>query len=407
MGVETAEAVRDFLADGIIRNAVNFPSMPAEEFVRLQPYVTLAERLGSLVSQMGDAHIGSVGVRYYGELANGRNDLIAGAVLVGLFKRYLSSGVTLVNAKAVAAERGIELVESHSSRARNYTSLLSVQVHTDAGQRWVEGTVVEHGGPRLVLVDGVPVDAPLEGTQILIKNDDRPGVIGAVGTVLGRHGINIANFALGRSAEGAIGVVGVDDVGGAALTGEVLAELRKIPAVQSAEVDAAVTAALATAESAGASGVASWNVSSVSEIAKLHDIAADPQHLEAERELFALPYQVQLAGRGDHSRPDGRRARPLRLPRPSNCIGGRSGASGPAVGAFGPARAPRGCCASDGRWRTDRSAPNRKGLRPEAAGDGITPSPVRSRLDSDLEARFDCRGDARAACRLPSDVRPD
>ncbi len=236
VGVETAEAVRDFLADGIIRNAVNFPSMPAEEFVRLQPYVRLAERLGSLVSQMGDAHIGSVGVRYYGGLANGRNDLIAGAVLVGLFKRYLSSGVTLINAKAVAAERGIELVESHSSRARNYTSLLSVQVHTNAGQRWVEGTVVEHGGPRLVLVDGVPVDAPLEGTQVLIKNDDRPGVIGAVGTVLGRHGINIANFALGRSAEGAIGVVGVDDVGGAALTGEVLAELRKIPAVQSAEV---------------------------------------------------------------------------------------------------------------------------------------------------------------------------
>jgi D-3-phosphoglycerate dehydrogenase len=96
--------------------------------------------------------------------------------------------------------------------------------------------VVEHGGPRLVLVDGVPVDAPLEGTQVLIKNDDRPGVIGAVGTVLGRHGINIANFALGRSSEGAIGVVGVDDVGGAALTGDVLAELREIPAVQSAEV---------------------------------------------------------------------------------------------------------------------------------------------------------------------------
>ena len=307
VGVETAEAVRDFLADGIIRNAVNFPSMPAEEFVRLQPYVTLAERLGSLVSQMGDAHIGSVGVRYYGGLANGRNDLIAGAVLVGLFKRYLSSGVTLVNAKAVAAERGIELVESHSSRARNYTSLLSVQVHTDAGQRWVEGTVVEHGGPRLVLVDGVPVDAPLEGTQILIKNDDRPGVIGAVGTVLGRHGINIANFALGRSAEGAIGVVGVDDVGGAALTGEVLAELRKIPAVQSAEVDAAVTGdALASGRSC-VSAARAGTCRRSREIAKLHGVGADPQHLEAERNLFALPHQVQLAGRGDHSRSDGRR----------------------------------------------------------------------------------------------------
>jgi D-3-phosphoglycerate dehydrogenase len=236
VGVETCEAVRDFLRDGIIRNAVNFPSVPAEEFVRLRPYVTLAERLGSLVSQMGDPHMTSVGVRYYGELANGRNDLIASAALVGLFKRYLSSGVTLINAKAVAAERGIELVESHSSRARNYTSLLSLQVHTDSGLQWVEGAVLEHVGPRLVLVDGVPVDAPLEGTQILIKNNDQPGVIGAVGTVLGRHGINIASFALGRSPTCAIGVVGIDNGEGTAVTGEVLAELRRIPAVQSAEL---------------------------------------------------------------------------------------------------------------------------------------------------------------------------
>jgi D-3-phosphoglycerate dehydrogenase len=234
VGVETCEAVRDFLKDGLIRNAVNFPAVPAEEFVRLRPYVTLAERLGSLVSQMGDPHMTGVGVRYYGELANGRNDLIASAVLVGLFKRYLSSGVTLINARAVAVERGIELVESHSSRARNYTSLLSLQVHTDAGLRWVEGAVLEHVGPRLVLVDGVPVDAPLEGTQILIKNNDQPGVIGAVGTVLGRHGINIASFALGRSPTCAIGVVGVDN--GTAVTGDVLAELRRIPAVQSAEL---------------------------------------------------------------------------------------------------------------------------------------------------------------------------
>jgi D-3-phosphoglycerate dehydrogenase len=236
VGVETSEAVRDFLRDGIIRNAVNFPSLPTEEFVRLRPYVTLAERLGSLVAQMGDPHIASVGVRYYGGLANGRNDLIAAAVLVGLFKRYLSSGVTLINAKAVAAERGIEVIESHSSRPRNYTSLLSLQVHTDGGLRWVEGTVIEHGGPRLVLVDGVPVDAPLEGTQVIVKNTDQPGVIGAVGTVLGRHGINIANFALGRSPECAIGVVSVDDPAGTGVGAGVLSELRQIPAVQSAEV---------------------------------------------------------------------------------------------------------------------------------------------------------------------------
>ena len=117
-----------------------------------------------------------------------------------------------------------------------WPSLLTLQLHTHAGQPGGEGTVVEHGGARLVLVDGVPVDAPLEGTQILIKNNDQPGVIGAVGTVLGRHGVNIANFALGRSAKCAIGVVGVDEGGDAMLTGEVIAELKQIPAVQSAEL---------------------------------------------------------------------------------------------------------------------------------------------------------------------------
>ena len=199
--METAAAVRDYLRDGVIRNAVNFPSLSPEEFRRLQPWVTVAERLGSLVAQMGEARISTVGVRYYGELARGRTDLLASAVLVGLFRRMLSGGVSPVNAKAIAAERGIEVIESHSSRVRNFTSLMSVKLHTSDGERWVEGTLVEHGGPRLVLVDGVPVEAPLGGTQIVIKNDDQPGVIGAVGTVLGKHGVNIANFALGRSTE--------------------------------------------------------------------------------------------------------------------------------------------------------------------------------------------------------------
>ena len=146
----------------------------------------------------------------------------------------LEVGVTPVNARTVAGERGIEIIESKSTRSRNYTSLLSVKLHTDTGERWVEGTIFEHGWPRLVLVDGVPVEAPLSGAQIVIKNYDQPGVIGAVGTVLGRHGVNIANFALGRGAEGALGVVSVDEAD--RVTPAVLAELRAIPAVRSAEL---------------------------------------------------------------------------------------------------------------------------------------------------------------------------
>jgi D-3-phosphoglycerate dehydrogenase len=235
VGVETAEAVRDFLKDGVIRNAVNFPSLPAETFARLRPYLALAEGLGTLVAQMGEARTSHVGIRYYGDLAEGKNELIASAVLAGLFKPVLSSGVTVVNARAVAAEYGVEVVESRSTRTRNFTSLLSVKLATSHGERWVEGTVVEHGehaGPRLVLVDGVPVEAPLEGTLLITKNNDQPGVIGAVGSVLGKHGINISNYSLGRASEGAVGVVSVEGE----VTDAVLKELRAVPALKSAEL---------------------------------------------------------------------------------------------------------------------------------------------------------------------------
>ena len=231
VGVETAAAVRDFLRDGLIRNAVNFPSLTPEDFARLRPWLTLAERLGSFVAQLGEARITAVGVRYYGELASGRSELLSSAVLVGVFRTMLSNGITAVNARAVAAERGVEVIESRSSRVRDFTSLLSVKLHTSEGERWVEGSIFERGGPRLVLVDGVPVEAPLAGSQIVVKNDDRPGVIGAVGTVLGRHQVNIANFALGRSPEGAVGVVSVDE--GDRITAAVIEELRAIAAVRS------------------------------------------------------------------------------------------------------------------------------------------------------------------------------
>jgi D-3-phosphoglycerate dehydrogenase len=236
VGVETAAALRDFLRDGIIRNAVNFPSVSAEEFNRLRPYIELGERLGAFIAQMNDGRASALGVRYYGELAEGRTDMIANAVLVGLFKPILEIGITPVNARQIAADRGMEVVESRSSRPRNYTSLLSVKLHTNAGERWVEGAVFERTSPRLVLVDGIGVEAPLEGTMIVIRNNDQPGVIGEVGTILGRHGVNIANFALGReTARGnAIGVVIVDET--SPIPEAVLRDLRKVPAIDEARI---------------------------------------------------------------------------------------------------------------------------------------------------------------------------
>lgn len=211
VGLETAACVRDFLRSGVVRNAVNFPSVTPEDFNRLQPYLTLAERLGGFLGQLTEERVEGVGIRYYGELAGHSHDMVVGAVLVGLFRTILSSSVTLVNARSLAQQRGLEITESHSSRPRNFTSLISVKLHTSRGESWAEGAVFEPGEPRLVLLDGVEVEASLAGTIVVIRNSDQPGVIGEVGTIFGKHRLNITAFALGRGTDGAVGVVSVEE----------------------------------------------------------------------------------------------------------------------------------------------------------------------------------------------------
>jgi D-3-phosphoglycerate dehydrogenase / 2-oxoglutarate reductase len=236
VGLETAATVRDFLRDGTVRNAVNFPSVPAEEIQRLQPWIRLADDLGAIAAQMTPARVQSIGVRYYGALAESRTvDVLAASTAAGVLRPILSSGVSIVNARAAARERAIDIVESRSSRRRNYTSLLSVKLQTSAGERWLEGTVFEPSSLRLVSVRGVSVEAPVGGTMVLLSNDDQPGVIGEVGTILGRHGVNIANFALGRGDTGAIGVVNVDeDRNATQVLDAAVDEIRRVPAIREA-----------------------------------------------------------------------------------------------------------------------------------------------------------------------------
>jgi D-3-phosphoglycerate dehydrogenase / 2-oxoglutarate reductase len=237
VGVETAETVRDFLRDGIVRNAINFPSVHPDELQRLQPWIRLADRLAALATQMGTARIEALGVRYYGALVESRGvEVLAASAAAGMLRPILSSGVSIVNARSAAHERGIDIVESRSSRARHFTSLLSIKMQTDAGERWVEGTVFEPGSLRLVSVRGVDVEAPLGGTMLIIANTDTPGVIGEVGTILGRHRVNIANFALGRGENGAIGVVNVDEETGPSSLGGAVEEIRRVPAIREAWV---------------------------------------------------------------------------------------------------------------------------------------------------------------------------
>jgi D-3-phosphoglycerate dehydrogenase len=236
VGIETAATVRDFLRDGIVRNAVNFPSINPDELQRLQPWIRLSDHLGALVSQMGTARIEELGVRYYGALVESRGvEVIAASAAAGVLRPILSSGVSIVNARAAARARGIDIVESRSSRSRHFTSLLSIKLRTDAGERWVEGTVFEPNSPRLVSVRGVDVEAPLGGTMLIVANDDQPGVIGEVGTILGRHRVNIASFALGRGETGAIGVVNVDeDADAPGVLDAAVEELRRVPAIREA-----------------------------------------------------------------------------------------------------------------------------------------------------------------------------
>ena len=236
VGLDVAAGVRDYLQHGVVRNAVNFASVPAEEFKRLHPFMVLGERLGQAAAQLTQGRTDGIGIRYYGGLAEGGNELIAGSVLVGFLRHVLSGGVTLVNARRLAAERGIDVVETRSARTRRFTSLLSLKLHTSEGERWVEGTIFEQSGPRLVLLDGIPIEAPLAGALIVIRNQDTPGVIGEVGSVLGKHGVNIANFALGRDSQGAIGVVNVDESGASRVDQQVLDALTAIPAIRDARL---------------------------------------------------------------------------------------------------------------------------------------------------------------------------
>ena len=232
VGSEIAINVRDYLQDGVIRNAVNFPAVPPDDVPKLRPYLLLAEKLGALVAQLLPERPQSIGIRYYGPLMTAYENVIGSAVLAGALSRT-EDNVTAVNARALATEHGLEVVESRSTRPRDFGNMISVKLVGSTRERWVEGAVIEPGNPRLAALDGVPIEAPLSGTLIVMANEDRPGVIGDVGTALGRHDVNIGSFALGRVESGAVGVISVDETGG---LNPAVDDIRRLKAVREALV---------------------------------------------------------------------------------------------------------------------------------------------------------------------------
>lgn len=239
VGTQVAVQIKDYLAEGIIRNAVNLPALSADQYRRVRPYLELAERLGSLVSQAAPSRPAQVCIRYAGEAAEVGTHLLRSAVLAGVLNAVLDEKVNVVNAPAVAAARGLSVQEETRRRERGFQNTLEVSALPDkTGSTCgftAEGTVLLDGSARLLVLEGIPLEAQLEGTILYLRNRDEPGVIGQVGTTLGKLGVNIATFALGRkSVRGAeaAALVRLDGT----ISSTILDPIRAIPAITEAKL---------------------------------------------------------------------------------------------------------------------------------------------------------------------------
>ncbi|MFL6846283.1 MAG: phosphoglycerate dehydrogenase [Allosphingosinicella sp.] len=211
VAIQVAEQMAEFLTRGGVTNALNMPSLSAEEAPRLRPYMALAEKLGSLIGQLSHGSIGGLSIEAEGAAAELNMKPITGAVLAG-FMRVHSDTVNMVNAPHLAKERGLDVREVRHDRETDYHTLLRVSAMTSAGDRPVAGTLFANSAPRLVEIFGIRVEAELEGEMIYIVNADTPGFIGRLGTLLGEAGVNIGTFNLGRREAGgeAVALVSVD-----------------------------------------------------------------------------------------------------------------------------------------------------------------------------------------------------
>ncbi len=211
VAVQVAEQMADFLLTGAVVNAVNVPSVSAEEAVKLGPYMKLAEQIGSFAGQATETAIKAVTVKYEGHAAELNTKALTAVVLQGLLSPLLDS-VNIVSAPAIAKERNIDITEVKQERGGDYQTLVGLTVTTETQTRSLAGTLFNGTDPRLVEIKGIPIDARFGPHMLFITNQDKPGLIGDLGTTLGDAGINIATFNLGRSEPGgdAIALIQVD-----------------------------------------------------------------------------------------------------------------------------------------------------------------------------------------------------
>jgi D-3-phosphoglycerate dehydrogenase len=198
VGTDIAQQVRDFLKGGVIQQAVNFYSLAGDLYDRVRPAMDLAERLGLFLAQACRGSLERIELGVYGDLREIDLKPILSAAVTGVLKPHLAEGVTLVNAVDIAKGRGIEILESTSSAAVSFANLVALRLKTSEQDLSVAGTVFGGAHLRLVDVDGVEVDTIPQGNVLMIRNEDTPGIVGRVGSVLGEHGVNIARMGLGR-----------------------------------------------------------------------------------------------------------------------------------------------------------------------------------------------------------------
>jgi D-3-phosphoglycerate dehydrogenase len=226
VAVEIAQQVIDYLQKGIIRNAVNAPSIPLEVLRTLQPWLTLAEKLGRLASQLAEGRLAEIHLGYRGEIASLDCIPLTVATVKGILDPIHDS-VNMVNAMAIARGRGVRVVERKSTEATDFASLITITLQTDRARTETAGTLFSRQDPRVVDIDGFRLEAVLDGYMLVFSNVDVPGVIGRIGTLLGQNHVNIAGMQLGREKRGgrAVSIVNVDDP----IPGPVLEEVRRIP----------------------------------------------------------------------------------------------------------------------------------------------------------------------------------
>jgi D-3-phosphoglycerate dehydrogenase len=212
VAVAVAEQVVDYLVNGTIRNAVNFPSVPADQIARLQPYITLAEKLGGFSSQIFEGGVTEITIEFCGDASTVNTAPITIAAIKGFLNPILLETVNFVNAPIIAKERGIEVKEIKSTDEGDYQSMIALRLKAKDKVTSVAGTLFSKKDPRIVFIDDFKVEIVPEGELLFMYNNDKPGVIGNIGTLLGKNNINIARMHFGRETPGgtAISVVSID-----------------------------------------------------------------------------------------------------------------------------------------------------------------------------------------------------